>query len=679
MERKRWETRGWVVAAFFAFLALFTACGDDTPADPADDLQALSSEQQAGAKGGAALALPDLGTATAYPREVEAGSQARFVVQYTVGTPIEIGGGLSFTFGTSYAALSQCPINPDPNAPCGAVRVVSSNDNVLLMVQARFGGPNAGLKLSHADLLVQNARLETGDTVTVVYGATEGLAFAQEIAQNLELTVLVQPAPDGALREIAESPVIQVRPRGAHKLVSAVNLSEHRLRLSVVDRYANLVDDFYGLADIYAINETYDETSVGQALIRRGTGAIALPSLPDGYYVLRAELPGAELESLVPYAPGRQKTFFGDLHSHTKFSDAYVAADPIDAYTYARKTALLDFAAVSDHAEYMIQNTQLTRYLAREGFPNSWQEMQRVTNRYNGVGFTTLVGFETTTFGDPHPRPGHMNLYYRGDRGQLYTYSELVPNVPYFYTHDELWDMIDQSGQQALAIPHHTLYSGNMGSDFVYYDPRHMRLVEIYSEHGCSESTECANSLFEVGGTPDANGAVQRAIGPLGYRMGFTASSDSHVGHPAGTGIQDPVLRNGLAGGLTAVLANEMNRESLWTALYDRAVYATTGERIYVEFAVNGRHMGAETVAADAPTEITARVIGTDVILSTEVWKYTGADGWQVFYSDLPDGLFWNTVVADESVDHGAVYYLKVTQADGAMAWSSPVWVDAAY
>jgi hypothetical protein len=123
-------------------------------------------------------------------------------------------------------------------------------------------------------------------------------------------------------------------------------------------------------------------------------------------------------------------------------------------------------------------------------------------------------------------------------------------------------------------------------------------------------------------------------------------------------------------GGVAAVYAPELTRKEIFKALKERRCYATTGERIMVEFYVNGAMMGAE-IKAGSTRYLEARVIGTDRLRSIEVIKngYT----WAIHeaHGDA-ETLSWEDKEKEKEIDY---YYLRVTQADGAMAWSSPVYV----
>ena len=69
-----------------------------------------------------------------------------------------------------------------------------------------------------------------------------------------------------------------------------------------------------------------------------------------------------------------------------------------------------------------------------------------------------------------------------------------------------------------------------------------------------------------------------------------------------------------------AVYATERTRESIFRALYDRHVYATSGDRIILDFTANGAPMGSEVTARSAP-ELVVKTVGTSAITQIQIKK----------------------------------------------------------
>lgn len=272
-----------------------------------------------------------------------------------------------------------------------------------------------------------------------------------------------------------------------------------------------------------------------------------------------------------------RNVYFGDVHVHTSYSfDAYindVEVDPFDAYDFARGQPVelpdadggvhtisidrpLDFAAVTDHGEYLgevaaCKDPESPAYDSevciglREGNPDvlvpwglglgadrpvrpkdvcdssdcpsyladAWARVQDAADaaydRSSACSFTSFVAYEWS--GATSLSNLHRNVIFR---------SERVPAIP--ATHFEepdfwgLWralqeDCIDGvNGCDVLAIPHNTNWSnGNM---FVVEYPdgdevelaglraRFEPLIEVYQHKGDSE---CMNGVSGTIGEPD--------------------------------------------------------------------------------------------------------------------------------------------------------------------------------
>ena len=159
-------------------------------------------------------------------------------------------------------------------------------------------------------------------------------------------------------------------------------------------------------------------------------------------------------------------------------------------------------------------------------------------------------------------------------------------------------------------------------------------LFEIFSVHGQSELFEPEHPLSYdqlVGMAPygtypigselvpeEHRGMVpisSSAPGPhyardawaAGLKLGTIAASDDHTARPG-----QPYW------GLAAVWAERLDRATIFQALAKRQTYATTGQRIYLDFRINGGMPGTR-VTAGGPPRIKLEVHGTDDIAWVEL------------------------------------------------------------
>lgn len=135
--------------------------------------------------------------------------------------------------------------------------------------------------------------------------------------------------------------------------------------------------------------------------------------------------------------------------------------------------------------------------------------------------------------------------------------------------------------------------------------------------------------------------------------------------------------------GLTAILADQLSRQNVFEALYNRNCYATTGERIVVGLSIAGSPMGSELDSSKKPglhinRHIIGYVAGTGPIKSVELirngkvlTKFTPKEHFIDFTYDDMDLLSDAAIDANDKKPPFVFYYLRVVQQNGQMAWSS--------
>lgn len=363
--------------------------------------------------------------------------------------------------------------------------------------------------------------------------------------------------------------------------------------------------------------------------------------------------------------------YFGDLHAHSIYGDATNDVDEIyhryrDAYGY-------DFACLTEH-DYL------------DGIQLGVAELNMlwdVARRFSQPGrFIAMYGYEWTSPAiAAHAAPGskvgegHRHVIYPDDMGELVSYGHPETN-----TGAKL--LAHLKGRRVLVVPHHTSWAG---TDWDAHDPSIQRVVEICSTHGRFEYP----GNLPIGYRRDhihQHKFVAQALA-RGYRLGFVGGSDSHglrwhatepEGResfvPPGTrvGWKEDAYRTGM----TALLAPVLTREALYEALVQRRCYATTGERIVLDFRINGQLMGSEISTKQVP-QIQVRVTGTAPLHAVEIIRSGHVFGGV----HLQPGESIRTLsfeLQDEIIIPGEehYYYLRVLQNDGNMAWSSPIWVN---
>ena len=217
-----------------------------------------------------------------------------------------------------------------------------------------------------------------------------------------------------------------------------------------------------------------------------------------------------------------------------------------------------------------------------------------------------------------------------------------------------------------------------------------VKVVEFYYAWGSSECTEKEGNLRPIRSS-SKKGVHETEVGSViqalknNKRFGFVA------GGLDDRGIYEKFFEEKQAQyspGLTAILAVEHTRESLAAALQARSCYATTGPRIIVGLHIAGAPMGSELSTKVKPglvinRHITVYVAGVTTIKEIALVRngvvlktFTTKSYFTDFSYDDMDHLSKVVLPGGEGKAPFAFYYLRVTQSDGHMAWSSPIWVD---
>ena len=360
-----------------------------------------------------------------------------------------------------------------------------------------------------------------------------------------------------------------------------------------------------------------------------------------GKYRIRSSTLDGSIESEsdpILCIPGKPEynLYWGDLQGHSGISDG--TGSPGEYYQYARYVSGMDVSALTDHDALGL--------LPLDEHPELWEKIMSTANSHYEPGkFVTFLAYEWTSW-----TYGHRHILFPGERAELYSFRDPRSDTP-----SELGELL--SPWKAIAIPHHPA-GGPINVDWDHHDDRYEPLVEICSVHGNSDSPGAPMQIYRPVKGSFVTDALQR-----GYRLGILASGDTHDGHPGRKSAGAPSM------GIAGIWANSLSREGIWDALLARRTYGTSGERIILRFKIDGHWMG-EIVPLSGPDDIEVEIfaVGTSHVSKVEVLERE-----EVIKTILPTGdeaLFrfeWRA-------EPPAFYRVRITQEDGGMAWSSPIW-----
>lgn len=505
------------------------------------------------------------------------------------------------------------------------------------------------------EMRVVRGGLKAGEAIRLVLGTPDGNRVqVQKHAMRAVLAVAVDLNADETYRFPAVQPSVQVRGAWADSLrlfaPATVRSGEaFPVRVLPVDIYArNAATDYRARISLagsgaHRMPEEVDVDTVGDPLgatftahiHEQGPHRISAIDVAHG-------IAGRSNPIAVDFLDDR-RIFFGELHS--QMWDSMGTGTNAEYFERARDVSGLDFAAPANHYN---QRYELTDEM--------WRECVETTNRFNDAGrFATLLGYE---WGHP---TGHRNVYVPDDDLDFFRWFP-TGEAPAPESPEALWQHL--GSRPAIAVPHHP--KAFRGTDWQLRNDRFTRLVEICSQWGIAET-----------GGPHC---VRQAL-LMGHRLGFVGGTDSHYGL-ANQGSYHVDDGNGLA----AVQAEELSRKAVWQALYERRTYATTGDRIVLDFSMDGHPMGSDlTIDFDdnPPRSFRMRVLGTHYIDKIELVRNDrvvfASDAFHEHYEaewtdrhPLREVAVAPTFPGDRPF---VFYYLRVTQRNRQMAWASPVWL----
>jgi hypothetical protein len=286
------------------------------------------------------------------------------------------------------------------------------------------------------------------------------------------------------------------------------------------------------------------------------------------------------------------RLFWGDLHNHNEVGYGQGSLE----HAIENAQGHLDFFAFTGHASWhdmpkMPGDRHMKWVRGFEVHRDHWPKTRQMIREANTDRFVAFLGYEwhSSRFGD-------YCIVFPEDQPELF----LPDHV------EKLLDFAEARG--ALAVPHHVAYArGWRGANFDHFRPSASPIVEVFSEHGLSESVTAPFPYIRhsMGGRSTTNTIERQLL--RGLRFGFVASSDSHRAYPGAYGE-----------GVVGVWARDLSPGALFEAMRARRTYAATGDRIALDVALNGRPMGSE-IAAVADREIDVHVTGEDAIATVEL------------------------------------------------------------
>lgn len=355
----------------------------------------------------------------------------------------------------------------------------------------------------------------------------------------------------------------------------------------------------------------------------------------------------ADLKTVRAYrinAGGKQyRILRGDLHRHTALSGDGVGDGSLwDFYRYVLDAASMDFSTVTDH----------------QGGSSAyaWWLTQKSTDLfYNPGRLTSIYAYERSVL---YPN-GHRNIIFP-KRGAPILPIAREENQGKKRSADVVLPYLRQ--YDAIAFRHTT--ATNQGTDWKDHNNELEPLVEIFQGHrvvyeheGGPHGATADKPYLQRSGYQPA-GFFWNALAK-GYRMGVEASSDhcsTHISY-------------------SCIITEGDSREALIDAMRKRHSYGAT-DNIVMDFRVQAD--GKEYLQGDALETSGRYTLEIDTIGTGPIRRIDVIHNESYAYALTPTGK--SAVNFSYTDPHPAKgenrYYVRLMQEDGALAWSSPVWVE---
>ncbi|SHO52528.1 Ig-like domain-containing protein [Anaerocolumna xylanovorans] len=386
-------------------------------------------------------------------------------------------------------------------------------------------------------------------------------------------------------------------------------------------------------------------------------------NLADARYTASVVITRADGKAITyewPFTVGTPKysLYFGQLHSHTTYSDGSGSLD--DALAYINKISKsdnIDFAAFTDHSNYFdtkdAANPEASLYdknLMTAGSQTLWNEYKSKIDAFNASstnrGVIALGGFEMTWSGGP----GHINTW--NTEGIVSRNNTTLNSKTSDAGMKAYYSLLSQSeGADTVSQFNHPGTTFGTFSDFAYWDPiidSRITLVEVGNGEGAIGS----------GGYFPSYNYYTMAL-DKGWHVAPTNNQDNHKGKWGNANDARDVI-----------ITDNFTEQGIYDALKDHKVYATEDKNLEITYTVNDELMG--NIINEVPESLNLNVTlndADDAIQKAEVIANSG----RVVYTwdvNAQSKELSTTLKPDYSY-----YYIRVTEKDGDLAVTAPVWV----
>lgn len=352
--------------------------------------------------------------------------------------------------------------------------------------------------------------------------------------------------------------------------------------------------------------------------------------------------------------------YFGQLHSHTTYSDGSGSLDAaLDYVANLPEDANVDFVAFTDHSNYFDTKTAANpegalydMSLATAYSQETWAAYKKAAADFNASqsDIVALAGFEMTWSGGP----GHINTF--NTPGIVSRNNTTLNNKTSDAGMKAYYALLSQpEGADSLSQFNHPGSTFGTFSDFSYWDAlidSRIFMVEVGNGEG----------QIGAGGYYPSYEYYTMAL-DKGWHVAPTNNQDNHKGKWGNANDARDVI-----------LTDDFSEQGLYDAIRALRMYATEDKNLELTYTVNDLPLGSSLTEVPDKLDISVQVSdpdAADAISKVEVIVNSG----KVAYTwDNAAALAAGDLSCTLDPDY-SYYYIRVTEADGDLAVTAPVWV----
>ena len=361
--------------------------------------------------------------------------------------------------------------------------------------------------------------------------------------------------------------------------------------------------------------------------------------------------------------------YFGNIHSHSSYSDGNKDSTasgyyyPGDDYNYAKGSYHMDFLGIAEHNHYSSSNNP-GMHVGHYGMGI----YQADTANHNG-SFVAMYGMEWGTIS----QGGHVVVYGvplligwesgSGGWGPTNNYNIFCAKGDF----SNFWPIIKSYPTAFCTLAHPQTDDYEQLLDAAAYNNETDSVVSGVAVRSGSAFSTTTN--YSDPPATSYEGKFLKALAK-GYHVGPLIDHDNHYATFGRTNDSR-----------TVVLSASLNRDNIMAAFKARRFYASDDWNAQINFTINGNFMGSDLITTnnssiavtvndpDAPGD------PNDNINKIEIYYGIAGSGINATILTSNTGSTTLNYAHTSSINTPYYYFAKITQVDGDITWTAPIWV----